>query len=84
MSPNIAVKLGLIKKDTIQVTIAHFTQDKFKRLEIPLPPLPLQQKFAKIVEKVEKLKEKQKQSKGHIDNLFNSLMQKSFKGELYV
>lgn len=51
-------------------------------LEIPLPPLPLQQKFGKIVEQVEKLKEKQKHSKEKIDNLFNALMQKAFKGEL--
>ncbi len=49
---------------------------------VPLPPLPLQKKFASIVEQVEKLKEKQKQSKENINNLFNSLMQKAFKGEL--
>jgi len=45
-------------------------------------PLNLQQKFASIVEHVEKLKEKQKQSKEEIDDLFNSLMQKAFNGEL--
>ena len=53
-----------------------------KSMDVPLPPLPLQQKFAKIVEKVEKLKEKQKKSKEEINNLFNSLMQKAFNGEL--
>ncbi|MDP4039873.1 MAG: restriction endonuclease subunit S, partial [Candidatus Pacearchaeota archaeon] len=78
----IAVKLGLIKKDTIQVTIAHFTQDKFKRFEIPLPPLPLQHKFASIVEEVEKLKEKQKQSKEELKVMFDSLMKQAFNGEL--
>ncbi len=50
--------------------------------KIPLPPLSLQQKFAKIVEHVEKLKEKQKQSKEEINNLFDSLMKKAFNGEL--
>ena len=35
-----------------------------------------------IVEKVEKLKEKQKESKDKIEDLFNSLMQKAFNGEL--
>ena len=50
--------------------------------EVPLPPLPLQQKFANIVEKVEKLKEKQKQSKEEINIMFDALMQKAFKGEL--
>ncbi|MBI2546577.1 restriction endonuclease subunit S [Candidatus Woesearchaeota archaeon] len=53
-----------------------------KKIKIPLPPLPLQEKFAKIVKRVENLKEKQNQSKEKIDNLFNSLMQKAFRGEL--
>ena len=53
-----------------------------KQIQIPLPPLPLQQKFAKIVEKVEKMKEKQKESKQKIDELFDVLMQKAFRGEL--
>ncbi|HIG94297.1 MAG: type I restriction enzyme, S subunit [archaeon GW2011_AR13] len=53
--------------------------DNFK---IPLPPLPLQQKFANIVEKVEKMKEKQKKTKQSSEELFDSLMQKAFRGEL--
>jgi len=50
--------------------------------EIPLPPINLQQKFASIVEQVEKLKEKQKESKEEIGLMFDSLMQKAFNGEL--
>ncbi len=65
-------------------TVTGIRSKELKKIKIPLPPLHLQQKFAKIVEKVEKLKEKQKQSKEKIDNLFNSLMQKAFKGEIYV
>lgn len=53
-----------------------------KRVKIPLPPLPLQQKFAKIVEQVEKMKEEVKNTKQNSEELFNSLMQKAFKGEL--
>jgi type I restriction enzyme S subunit len=52
------------------------------RLSIPVPSLPEQQKFAGLVQKVEKLKEKQKQSETQIQNLFNSLMQRAFKGEI--
>ena len=51
-------------------------------LEVIDVPISLQQKFASIVEKVEALKEHQKQSKQEIDDLFNALMQKAFKGEL--
>jgi type I restriction enzyme S subunit len=53
-----------------------------RNIPIPLPPLPLQQKFASIVEKVERLKERQKESRDKIDEMFNSLMSKAFKGEL--
>lgn len=51
-------------------------------LEILVPPISIQKKFAKIVEQVEKLKLKQKKSKEKIDEVSNSLMQKAFKGEL--
>ena len=51
-------------------------------LDIPLPPLALQQKFAQIVEKVEAMRQNQKQSQQEINNLFNALIQKAFKGEL--
>jgi len=71
-------KFTELSNDTFKMANLSF----IRSLQIPLPPLPLQQKFAKIVEQVESLKEKQKQSKEHIDNMFNSLMQKAFKGEL--
>jgi type I restriction enzyme S subunit len=51
-------------------------------IDILVPPLELQQKFASIVQQVEQLREHQSQSKQHIDDLFNVLMQKAFKGEL--
>jgi type I restriction enzyme S subunit len=56
----------------------------FDILMVHLPPLPLQQKFAKIVERVEKLKEAQEKSREKIDELFNSLMQRAFNGELVI
>jgi type I restriction enzyme S subunit len=54
-----------------------------KGLKIILPPISLQMKFAELVQKVENLKEKQKISEQELDNLFNSLMQKAFKGDLF-
>lgn len=77
-----AAKYGLILKRTSVVTIAHFTAEKFNEFDIILPPLSLQKQFAEIVNKTEALKEKQKQSEQELENLFQSLMQKAFKGEL--
>ncbi|MFA0846885.1 MAG: restriction endonuclease subunit S [Methanobacterium formicicum] len=53
-----------------------------KDTEIPLPPLQLQNQFANIVEQFEEIKNYQTQSKEQLNNLFNTLMQKAFKGEL--
>ena len=57
-------------------------KDAVRKIKIPLPPIDLQNKFAKIVENVEKMKEHQKNSKQQIDDLYNNLMQKAFRGEL--
>src|SRR3989344_4400019 len=53
-----------------------------RSFKIPLPPLPLQQKFALIVEHVEKMKENINKTKQNAEELFNSLMSKAFRGEL--
>ena len=53
-----------------------------KKIGFPLPSLPLQQKFSKIVEQVEKMKEKINKTKQNSEELFNSLVSKGFRGEL--
>lgn len=49
-------------------------------IEIPVPGISNQKKFADLVQKVEKIKEKQQESKKEIDTLFSALMQKAFRG----
>lgn len=51
---------------------------QIEETRIILPPLPLQQKFAALVEQVERLRTKQRESEQELDNLFQSLMQKYF------
>ncbi|MEO8240522.1 MAG: restriction endonuclease subunit S, partial [Flavobacterium sp.] len=53
-----------------------------KEIKINIPPLKLQNKFASIVEKAEKVKEQYSESLKELENLFGSLSQKAFKGEL--
>jgi len=71
-----------IERAVNQSSQANLFQGKIRKLSIPIPPMFLQQKFAQIVEKVEAMRQNQKQSQQEIDNLFNALMQKAFKGEL--
>lgn len=60
----------------------NLTLEICKNIEIPLPSLELQNKFAKIVEKVEAQKQKNELVIEQMNNLFNSLFQRAFKGEI--
>jgi type I restriction enzyme S subunit len=48
---------------------------------VQLPPLPLQQKFAALVERVERLRAVQRESLRQADHLFASLLHHAFAGE---
>ena len=52
--------------------------------EFPMykPPLVKQQNFAALVEKVESLRAKQRESERELEELFKSLMQRAFRGDL--
>jgi type I restriction enzyme S subunit len=55
---------------------------EIKSFEIPVPPIELQNKFADIVTKAEVLKEDYKSSLIELENLYGSLSQRAFRGEL--
>lgn len=63
-------------------SMLNISKKKLIETDFPIPPIKLQNEFADIVKQVETLKSYQSQSKQEIDNLFNTLMQKAFKGEL--
>jgi len=63
-------------------TMTTIGQREILKLTIIVPPLPLQQEFATRVEEIEAEKERQVESKKKLDELFNSLMQRAFRGEL--
>lgn len=79
----------LLNKNYLQslgrgATFGEVSKSNVAKLKIPLPPLDLQKKFSSVVEHVERLKEKQNKGKERIDEMFNSLMQKAFGGELIM
>lgn len=59
-----------------------FDSTVMNKLEIPAPPIELQTQFAQIVEKTEALKTQYQQSLQELENLYGSLSQKAFRGEL--
>ncbi len=64
------------------VAVKQLTGKQIGGLAIPLPPLPLQQKFAAIVEAVERQKAAQRAHLAELDALFAALQHRAFRGEL--
>ena len=54
-----------------------------RNFEIPVPPLPLQNQFAEKVEAIEKQKATLTESLELMEDNYNSIMQRAFKGELF-
>ena len=57
-------------------------KENLDRIPVPVPPVQLQTRFAQIVEKTETLKTQYQQSLQELENLYGSLSQRAFKGEL--
>ena len=64
------------------VNQSSINQQDVKALRVNVPPLPLQQEFARHVAVVEKLKAAQRASLAQLDALFASLQYRAFRGEL--
>ncbi|MBI5392284.1 restriction endonuclease subunit S [Candidatus Woesearchaeota archaeon] len=58
------------------------TNNDILTFKISIPPIPLQNQFASIVERVESIKQKQNQATTEINALSDTLIQKAFNGEL--
>lgn len=71
-------------KKYVKTSAGQFTinQQGLGSVELPIPPIEDQNKFAQIVEKVEAQKQKNELVIEQMNNLFNSLSQRAFKGEL--
>ena len=61
---------------------ANLFQNQIRELPAFLPPLPLQQEFARRVEAIEHLKTTHRESLTQLDALFTSLQHRAFRGEL--
>lgn len=58
------------------------TKEEIELMKVIAPPIKLQTQFAQIVEKTEVLKTQYQQSLQELENLYGSLSQKAFRGEL--
>jgi type I restriction enzyme S subunit len=63
-------------------TIKNVSLKSMRNFPIPYPPLELQNQFAKRVQAIEAQKAQAQASLAQAEDLFNSLLQRAFKGEL--
>ncbi|GAC1462291.1 MAG: hypothetical protein NVSMB70_08820 [Chamaesiphon sp.] len=56
---------------------------RMPRIKIYIPPLPLQEKFAQIVQKYERLRTQQREGDRQAEHLFQTILHRAFQGELF-
>ena len=78
-SKHVEIQINGVSKGAI---MAGINVGKLKHIIIQLPPLELQSQFAQNVEKTEALKTYYQSSLQELENLYGSLSQRAFKGEL--
>ena len=59
------------------------TKDAVREVSVIVPPIELQNKFVEFVNQLDKMKLKMEKSLKELEDNFNSLMQKAFKGDLF-
>lgn len=64
-------------------SMLNISMQKFKEIEIDLPSIIDQKIFSEKVENVQKMKVSFEKAKLEMENLYNSLLKKAFKGELF-
>jgi type I restriction enzyme S subunit len=71
--------LGCAKRTT---NLASINMRQLRALPVPIPPLPLQNEFAKRVTEIRELETAQAASRQRLEALFQSLLHRAFNGEL--
>lgn len=76
------VKSKLLNMAKNIVGMANINAEEFKKIDIYIPPIELQNEYIKFIEQVDKLKFEMGKGLKVLEDNINSLMQKSFSGEL--
>jgi type I restriction enzyme S subunit len=75
---------GGLNKFKSAATISHLTGENLKKMNLPIPPIELQNQFTAIVKKVDGLRKEYQASLKELENMYEALSQKAFKGELKI
>ena len=72
----------IIHSKATGMKVRHTSPTKIEDILAGIPPLTMQDRFADTAEKIESIKSRYQQSLTELENLYGSLSQKAFKGEL--
>ncbi|KGF71709.1 hypothetical protein DO97_16195 [Neosynechococcus sphagnicola sy1] len=73
---------NLIMNRANTATMTTIGQEAIAELLCPIPPLPLQEKFAQIVHRFERLRIQQREGDRQAEHLFQTVLHRAFRGEL--
>ncbi len=62
--------------------MSNFSASEFLKISIPLADIDLQNRFAEIVHSIDLVSDQYQKSLKQSENLFNSLLQRAFRGKL--
>lgn len=74
---------GYMVSQASSTTVLYMNKTACNSIPVYLPPIELQNQFSDFVKQVDKLKFEMEKSLKELEDNFNSLMQKAFKGELF-
>ena len=72
----------IMQRYTKGVAVKGLNLGDLRKIELPLPPLELQKKFAAVIQSLEAQQVATQQLQAQSETLFNSLLQQAFRGEL--
>ena len=75
-------RFGALEGTVSKMTFSHLTGVKLKALQIPVPPLALQEKFSIQVRATKKVLDQTELARNRISSLFNGLLHRAFSGAL--
>lgn len=76
------VKALLREKSKSIIGMANINASEFQAIRIPVPPVQLQHQYAKVVEAIQGERKTCVQSGQHLEQLFQTIQQQAFHGEL--
>ena len=72
------IRIEILRKSSLGGAQQFLGLQDIKKIDIPVPPIELQNKFASIIEKLERTKQKMRALLNEMDIHFNALTQRYF------